>query len=132
MRRSSLSGEQAATLAALLRERREMLGKSMRAVCAASGCNISTLSMLEAGTNMSPQPDTLKAIARALNLSIADLFVAIDWLPADELPALRPYLRSRYRDLTDTDVAAIDAYAARLNKRHGGTAGPTEHEDEFL
>jgi transcriptional regulator with XRE-family HTH domain len=88
------------------------------------------MSALEAGTNLSPRPDTLKAIARVLDLPISDVFVIVDWLPEDELPTIRPYLRAKYRDLTDEAITEIEAYADRLNKRHGGT-GPAEHEDEL-
>jgi hypothetical protein len=78
---------------------------------------------------LSPQPDTLKGIARVLNLSVSDLYVLTDWLPADELPTLKPYLRAKYHDLDEQAIADIEAYANQRAKRHGGT-GPVNREDE--
>jgi transcriptional regulator with XRE-family HTH domain len=131
MRRTSLSPKQAQLLADLLRNRREALGLAMREVAARSGCNIATMSALEAGTNRSPQPDTLKAVASVLALPIYDVFVLVDWLPPDELPTLRPYLRSKYRNLTDRQIDSIERYTARLARYHG-SSGPANLEDERL
>jgi hypothetical protein len=64
-----------------------------------------------------------------LGLPISDLVVIADWLPADELPTLRPYLRAKYRDLDERAIADIEDYANQRTQRHGGT-GPLDHEDE--
>lgn len=101
----------------------------MRQLGRETGGGIATISDLEAGRNLSPQPDTLKAIARALDLPISDLFVTADWLPADELPTLKPYLRAKYQDLDEQAIADIEAYANQRAKRHGGS-GPVDREDE--
>ena len=97
----------------------------MRALARAINGNIATISVIEAGTILSPQPDTLKAITRALGLSISDLYVPIGWLPAGELPTLRPYLRAKYDDLDEQAIADIEAYAQARAQRHGST-GPDE------
>jgi transcriptional regulator with XRE-family HTH domain len=127
--RSSLTADQARRLGIFVGGRRRQLGLSMRQLAREIGTNISTISALEAGTSLSPQPDTLKAIARVLNLSVSDLYVLNDWLPADELPTLKPYLRAKYRDLDEQAIADIEAYANQRAKRHGGT-GPVNREDE--
>jgi len=101
----------------------------MRQLAREIGTNISTISALEAGTSLSPQPDTLKAIARVLGLSVSDLYVLTDWLPAGELPTLKPYLRAKYHDLDEQAIADIEAYANQRAKRHGST-GPIDREDE--
>jgi transcriptional regulator with XRE-family HTH domain len=129
MRHASLTPDQARQLGELLASRRETKGLSMRALARAIGGNIATISALEAGTNLAPQPETLKAIARALDVSISDLFVIADWLPAGELPTLRPYLRAKYHDLDEQAIAELERYAERLTQRHGGT-GPIDREDE--
>jgi transcriptional regulator with XRE-family HTH domain len=100
----------------------------MRQLAREIDANIATVSFLEAGTLLSPQPDTLKAIARVLEIPISDLFVTADWLPADELPTLKPYLRAKY-DLDERAIADIEAYAQQRAQRHGGT-GPVDREDE--
>jgi len=101
----------------------------MRKLAAQTGFHFRTITELEAGTNRSPQPDTLSTIAAALGLSISDLYVLIGWLPAGELPTLRPYLRAKYHDLDEQAIADIEAYAERRAQRHGGT-GPIDREDE--
>ncbi len=101
----------------------------MRQLAREIGTNISTISALEAGTSLSPQPDTLKAIARVLKVPITDLFITADWLPADELPTLKPYLRAKYQELDERAIADIEAYASQRAERHGGT-GPVNREDE--
>jgi transcriptional regulator with XRE-family HTH domain len=101
----------------------------MRDVARQSGVNIATISLLEAGTYLSPQPDTLKIIARVLQLPASDLFITADWLPADDLPTLQPYLRAKYHELDEQAIADIEAYANRRAQRHGGS-GPIGREDE--
>lgn len=129
MRRTSLTPEQARQLAEIFRSRRTALGLSMREVATAAGFNVATVFQLEAGTNLSPLPDTLRAIAEALSLSVSDLYAVADWLPAGELPTLKPYLRAKYRDLDEQAIADIEAYANQRARRHGGT-GPVNREDE--
>jgi transcriptional regulator with XRE-family HTH domain len=101
----------------------------MRQVAADAGFNVATVSQLEAGSILSPQPDTLRAIAQVLDLNVSDLYAVTDWLPAGELPTLKPYLRAKYRDLDEQAIADIEAYANRRVQRHGGT-GPIDREDE--
>jgi len=129
MRRTSLTPEQAKKLADIFRTRRMQLGLSMRQVAAKTGFDIATVVNLEAATNLSPLPGTLRAIARVLDLSISDLFVIADWLPAGELPTLKPYLRAKYHDLDEAAIAELERYADRLIQRHGGR-GPINREDE--
>ncbi len=129
MRRTSLTPEQARQLADIFRLRRTALGLSMRQVAATTGFNIATIANLEAATNLSPLPDTLRAIAEVLNLNVSDLYAVADWLPVGELPTLKPYLRAKYHDLDEAAITDLEAYANRLIHRHGGH-GPIDHEDE--
>jgi len=104
---------------------------SVRQLAAAAGVHLGTISGLEHATNLAPQPEILKAIAKALDLSMSDLFIIADWLPANELPSLQPYLRAKY-GLGKRDAAELDDYLAQLQAKHGGigTTGPLDHEDE--
>jgi transcriptional regulator with XRE-family HTH domain len=129
MRRTSLTPDQAQQLAELLRTRRQAADMSMRQLALATGLSVSIISKLEAGLLLNPLPETLKAIARVLAVPISDMFVTADWLPADELPTLKPYLRAKYSDLDERDIADIEAYAHQRARRHGGT-GPIGREDE--
>jgi transcriptional regulator with XRE-family HTH domain len=119
MRRTSLTPQQAHQLGDILRHRREYLGMSMRQVSATAGVNVATMSVLEAGTNLSPLPDTLKDVARALGLPLRDLYVIADWLEPDDLPPLKPYLRAKYRDLDEQSIDDLERYAEQLaHKQH--------------
>lgn len=101
----------------------------VRALEAASGVNISSIVSLERGDILAPQPDTLKALAGALDMPVSDLFTVAGWLPADELPTLMPYLRAKYRQLDETAIADLERYARQLTDKHG-RHGPLDHEDE--
>jgi transcriptional regulator with XRE-family HTH domain len=129
MRRTSLTPIQARRLGHLLRQRREQRGLGVRALEAASGVNVSSIVSLERGDILTPQPDTLKALAAALDLPVSDLFTVAGWLPAGELPTLKPYLRAKYRQLDEQAIADLERYAERLARKHGGT-GPIGREDE--
>jgi transcriptional regulator with XRE-family HTH domain len=100
-RRSSLTQAQATALARIITQRRQELGLSMRQVAAATGFNVSTISVLESASNLTPQPETLKVIAGVLNLTVSDLYVVAEWLPANELPTVLPYMRAKYRELPE-------------------------------
>lgn len=131
MRRTSLTQTQARQLARILKPRRITLHYSIRDVANLAGVNKDSVATLENGTNLTPQPETLKAIAQALELSVTDLMLVADWLPVGELPNLQPYLRAKY-GLSDQQAAELDDYLARLQRRHGsqGGTGPSDHEDE--
>ncbi|MBA3617990.1 MAG: helix-turn-helix transcriptional regulator [Acidothermales bacterium] len=129
MRRTSLTPEQALALAKILRAKRAALHLSMRQVEAVSGVNSATIVRLERGSILTPQPETLKALASALDLSVSDLFAVADWVPAQELPTFRPYLRAKYKQLPESAVAEMEQFFERLTKRHGAQ-GPADGEDE--
>lgn len=131
MRRTSLTNKQAQELAAILRARRLAMNLSVRQLAAAAGVHLGTISGLEHATNLAPQPEILKDIAKALNLSMSDLFIVADWLPVGELPSLQPYLRAKY-GLGKRDAAELDDYLSQLQARHGsaGIPGPINREDE--
>ena len=129
MRRSSLTRAQALALAKLLGDRRAELGYSIRDLAARAGVNLATIVRLERGEILTPQPDTLKALAAALGLSVTDLFAVAEWLPSRELPTFRPYLRAKYKDIPDEAVSEMEAFFERLAKKHG-MQGPANGEDE--
>jgi transcriptional regulator with XRE-family HTH domain len=120
---------QARQLGQVIRQHREARGLGVRGLEAASGVNVSSIVSLERGDILTPQPDTLKALAAALDVAVSDLFTVAGWLPAGELPTLKPYLRAKYRQLDERSIADLERYAEQLAKKHGGT-GPVEREDE--
>jgi transcriptional regulator with XRE-family HTH domain len=129
MRRTSLTPIQARRLGQLLRQHREARGLGIRGLEAASGVNVSSIVSLERGDILAPQPDTIKALAAALDMPVSDLLTVAGWLPAGELPTLKPYLRAKYRQLDETAIADLERYAEQLAKKHGHS-GPVDREDE--
>jgi transcriptional regulator with XRE-family HTH domain len=129
MRRNTITPEQAKQLAIMLRRHRLQRDLSMRAVALQAGYNVATIVSLEAGTNLSPQPSTLKAVAGVLGIDLSQVYTALNWLPAPQLPSLAPYMRAKYHDLPEAAIAELEAYANRLIERHGGR-GPVDREDE--
>lgn len=129
MRRNTITPGQAKRLAVMLRRHRQERGLSMRQVALQAGFNVATIVGLEAGSNLAPQPSTLKALAEVLQLDLGQLYTELNWLPAPPLPSLAPYMRAKYHDLPESAIAELEAYANRLIQRHGGR-GPVDGEDE--
>lgn len=129
MRRTSLTPTQARRLGRLIHAKRDERGLGVRGLEAASGVNVSSIVSLERGDILTPQPDTLKALAAALDVPVSDLFTVAGWLPVNELPTLKPYLRAKYRQLDETAIADLERYAEQLAQKHGNT-GPLDREDE--
>jgi transcriptional regulator with XRE-family HTH domain len=114
--------------AAIMRERREQLGLSLRELARRADLDVGTLSKLEAGKTR-PSPDSVTAIAHVLGISASDLFAAAGFMPSGELPSLRPYMRAKYVDLPDTALAEVEQFVAELAQKYG--TGPFADEDEY-
>ena len=126
-----MDDQQAKELGHTLRSRREELGYSLRKVVTLSGVPFSTVLHLEEGRIAAPKADKLAKIADALELPLADIYAMTGYAVPHELPAFKPYLRSKYGTLPADDIDAIERYAARLAKRHGiSLTGPAAGEDE--
>ena len=76
-------------------------------------------------------PDTLKALAPVLGVSMADLFAKAGYITPSDLPNLSTYLRVRYSDLSEQNLTSIDTYIRHLIEDRGLDGnGPTAFEDE--
>src|SRR3972149_7085392 len=98
--------EQARALGRFLKERRTALGLSTRALAARSGVDMATVVRLEQGAFVEPRPDPLRVIAKALGVSLADVFALADYVVPSELPTFTPYLRAQIRSLSRQGIAA--------------------------
>lgn len=126
-----MTPEQAKALGQQLKRRREELNLSTHRLAELAEIDQATVVRLEAGSISAPRPDKLSRVARALGLSGADIFALADYTVPNDLPTLKPYLRTKYRDIPPEDVEKIEAYAARLAKKHGvRVAEPAPGEDE--
>jgi transcriptional regulator with XRE-family HTH domain len=71
------------SIAEKLLELREAAGLSQQDLAVAAGLSVSVVSKIEQGTNTDPRLNTLKALARALNVGI-DVLAELDQPDAEE------------------------------------------------
>lgn len=124
-----MNPQQADQLAELLRNKREGLGLSASEVARRAGVTAGTVTRIELGQIPSPKADSLTAIAEVLQIPRSDVFAAAGWVAGNELPTLRPYLRSKYHDLSEEDAHKVETYIDQLQQQYGGR-GPARGEDE--
>src|SRR5690348_5333767 len=105
---SFMNPEQAKALGSFLKEHRATLGLSTRAIAARCSVDMATIVRLEQGAFSEPRPDTLRAVAEALGVSVADVFALAEYVVPDELPAFMPYLRNKYRDLPPPAIKELE------------------------
>jgi transcriptional regulator with XRE-family HTH domain len=118
-------------LGKLLRDHREALGLSTRQLEAITGITGATIVRIEQGEFAAPAPDKLARLADALGIPLADVYAVAEYSAPKQLPTLKPYLRTKYRELPDEAATQIEAYADRLARKHGvNLAGPAPGEDE--
>lgn len=111
-----------------LREERKV---GVRTLASQAGINSGELSRLETGKRPTPKPDTLKALAVALDVPLADMFAMADYVIPYDLPSITPYLHARYGHLPPDTLTSIDNYLKRLIDEHGmDPDGPHDFEDE--
>lgn len=123
--------QQAKELGRTLRSAREALGISTVEVAKRAQMDQATISRLEAGAIAAPKPDKLARVAKALNLSAADLFASAEYTVPTDLPNMRPYLRTKYGQLPPEELEKIEEYARKIAKRNGvSLTGPAPGEDE--
>lgn len=114
-----------------LRTKRQAAGLTSYQLAERAGVDQSSIVRIERGDIARPKFKTLTKLAKALDLNVAEDPRLSGYLTATDLPPLKPYLRTRYHELSEADIEKIEAYAAELAKRHGATlAGPTNGEDE--
>jgi transcriptional regulator with XRE-family HTH domain len=122
---------EAKKLGAHIRRARVVRRLSQNRLAEKIGVPNSTILRLERGENLNPRPDLLANVANVLHVELAELYSLAGYAAPTSLPSLRPYLRSKYRELPASTSEEIAAYAARLMKRHGvDLNGPAPGEDE--
>jgi transcriptional regulator with XRE-family HTH domain len=115
------------SLAQAIARLRQTAGLSMRQLEQQTGIDRSTLSRIESGEKKQPAPGTLTKLAPALGVSQSELFTLAGYsaTEAQALPAIRPYLRTKYGHLSPTAQDELAAFLENLeaeesNKRAGG------------
>jgi transcriptional regulator with XRE-family HTH domain len=126
-----MNPREAKKLGAFVRSAREARSLSQNRLGEAVGVPNTTIMRLERGENLNPRPDLLADIAGELGINLADVYGLAGYDAPTALPSLRPYLRSKYRQLPAEAGEQLERYAERLAKRHGvDLNGPAPGEDE--
>ncbi len=123
-----MSDDERQALADLIREHREAAEISASELARRAGIDKGLLTLLDQKKIAQPKVDTLRAIAQALDIPIADMFATTNWLPQNALPSLQPYMRAKYEDLPDEAVAEVEQFIANLSTKY--RRGPQAGEDE--
>lgn len=102
-----------------LKEHREAMTLTTRALARLAEVDQATVVRLEAGAIREPRPDKLRRLSEALGLNPSETFAQAGYMRAYDLPDLPVYLASKYRELTVAEIDQIEAYVASLLERHG-------------
>ena len=128
-----MTPEQAKQLSRMLRSKREAAGLSVNEVARRAGVDAGSVSRIERGQIPSPTARTLLALGEVLDIPASDLFTVAPWATPEELPTIRPYLRTKYH-LPDDAMQEIERHFAEVAQRHGisfdPNHGPQGGEDE--
>lgn len=129
-----MTPEQSAQLAALLTRKRHESGMTALEVSKRAHVDRGTLWRIEKGMIANPKAENLQAIGEVLGIPASDLFATVGWVPSQQLPTIRPYLRTKYRQLPPAAVQEIEAHFDEVARRHGISFdqrdGPADGEDE--
>lgn len=101
-----------------VRHVRESQGLSVRGLAAAAEVDATWLSRLEHGTYTSPDPRSLWRLSRALDIEVADLYLAAGYSDGRGLPGFDIYLRSKYDHLPDNAIAQLGAHFDLINEKY--------------
>ena len=107
-------------LGIMLRSRRQALHLSGQQLADIAGVDRGTIEQLERGQRNNPSASTLHSIADALGLPLGDLLdAASPTTQATSLPALTPYLRTKYPQLPPHAVDELGHFFDYLQARYG-------------
>lgn len=100
-----------------IKRAREGKGLSIRALAALTQSDPSGIKRLEEGETLSPSPDRLARIARALEVDVQDLYAYAGYSVTQGLPTMDVYLRTKY-NLPDGAVKELDDYFKYVESKY--------------
>jgi len=122
--------KQAERLGKFLRRSRQTAGLSARQLAEHTDISDATVIRIENGQYRSPEAESLAQMAHALDIPVHDVFERAGFMTSDDLPAIAPYLRTKY-DLPPEAMEQIERFATRVAKQHGvDMNGPKPGQDE--
>lgn len=101
----------------VLRTAREATGLSIRRLAERAGLHHAGLARIELGEQR-PTPDTLLALAQALELDESDLFALAGYRLPDRLPSFPAYLRAKYR-MSDEAATQLNEFFGFIQGKYG-------------
>ncbi|MDV8022227.1 helix-turn-helix transcriptional regulator [Rhodococcus sp. IEGM 1330] len=118
-------------LAKFIATARKRRGLSASEVARRAGIASGTLTRLERGEIEHPHLDNLHAIAEVIDVPLADMFAAANWLPKGELPTFTPYLKAKYKSLPPEAYKQIADHFESIIAKYGlHLEGPKLGQDE--
>ncbi|MFE9789221.1 helix-turn-helix domain-containing protein [Nocardia salmonicida] len=114
------------TLGEIIRARREELRMNRVMIAERSGLSPSTITRLEQGKYTKPTPDTLRAIATALDLTADELFIVTGWLTALPMPRTG-FVRVICQGVGLSTVRDIDNALRDISRKHRNSLAYTVH-----
>lgn len=123
--------ESGKALGKYIKNHRIARGMTGRELARQIGTDTAYLVRLERGEYRSPRPDILAKAAEVLHVPMSDLYSMAGYIVPNDLPSLTPYLRTRYRQLSNDAIDSVSAYLKELAGREGvDLNGPAPQEDE--
>lgn len=113
-----MTPEQTIALLNLIQSRRSEAGLSINEVGRRAKVDTGTVWRIEQGMIAKPTAKSLMAIGEVLGIRPIDLFSTVGWIPADELPSLGTYLRTKLHDLPEEALRDIQAYVTAIAHKH--------------
>lgn len=118
-------------LSRLIRTQRTRLGLSLAQLERRTGLHNSRLSRWERGLELPDRPARLVALAKGLELPLADLYLAAGIEPATQLPSCRTYLKAKYGDVLPPEAMEdIARHAETVAQRHQVDLGPNPDQPD--
>jgi len=111
-----------------LRDLRAQCKQSVRGLAATASIDSGTVTRLEQGVIHAPSPDTLKQLATALDVPLADLFVMAGYIMPQELPSITPYVDAKYQHLPKHTRVEIATYCRQRASECGESDGSMAQE----
>jgi transcriptional regulator with XRE-family HTH domain len=118
-------------LGTLLRQKREEIGLSIRALGRETDIPDTTIMRIEQGSIASPSPALLAKLSERLEVPLSELYELAGYAIPNDLPSMPAYLRTKYRDLPAPARKELNNYLERLRQQYGlDEHGPKDGEDE--
>lgn len=113
-------------------KRRQRLRISASELARRTGLSTTTVTRTELGEITSTRIETVQTLAQALNIPMTELLTESQIINGKDLPAMTPYLRTKYKDLPAEAIREIESHFETIAAKHGLTSfdGPAPGDDE--